>query len=105
MARSHLILDPGIGFAKTPLQNFDLIRATAQFRQLGAPVLIGPSRKSFLGHLLNRPAPKDRLWGTAAACCGAIAHGADILRVHDVAQMADVCRIADLTFRPTRSQP
>jgi len=100
IARSRLILDPGLGFAKTAAQNFDLIRATARFRALGAPVLLGPSRKSFLGQLLDRPDPKERLWGTAAACCGAIACGADLLRVHDVAPMADVCRVADRLFRP-----
>ncbi len=97
--RSRLILDPGLGFAKTDAQNLALIRNTARFRELGAPVLVGPSRKSFLGRLLDRPDPKDRLWGTAAACCGAIAAGADILRVHDVAPMADTCRVADLLLR------
>ncbi len=95
----NLIFDPGLGFAKTADQSFDLIRATPRFRALGQPILLGPSRKSFLGYLLNRPEPKERLWGTAAACCGAIAYGADLLRVHDVAAMADVCRVADRLFR------
>jgi dihydropteroate synthase len=97
--RSRLIADPGIGFAKTYEQNLELLRRLPEFCALGVPILVGPSRKSFIGHLLNQPEPKLRLWGTAAACCGAIAGGADILRVHDVAPMLDVCRVADALWR------
>ncbi|MBC6475392.1 MAG: dihydropteroate synthase [Hormoscilla sp. GM102CHS1] len=98
--RSRLIVDPGIGFAKTGSQNLEIFRQMSRFLALGVPILVGPSRKSFIGHLLDRPTdPKGRVWGTAAACVGAIAGGADILRVHDVAEMRDVCRVADAIFR------
>lgn len=96
----HLILDPGIGFAKTALQNYDLIRHLQDFRDLGYPLLVGPSRKSFIGHILNESDPTKRVWGTAAACAGAIAFGADILRVHDGPEMIDVAKIADAIWRP-----
>ncbi|ANV84005.1 dihydropteroate synthase [Picosynechococcus sp. PCC 7003] len=98
--KNHLILDPGIGFAKTALQNYDLIRQLQDFRDLGYPLLVGPSRKSFIGHILNKPDPTQRVWGTAAACAGAIAFGADILRVHDGPEMIDVAKIADVIWRP-----
>ncbi|WP_030006511.1 dihydropteroate synthase [Picosynechococcus sp. NKBG042902] len=101
--KNHLILDPGIGFAKTALQNYDLIRQLQDFRALGYPLLVGPSRKSFIGHILNEPDPTQRVWGTAAACAGAIAFGADILRVHDGPEMIDVAKIADAIWRPTKS--
>ncbi|MBF2080416.1 MAG: dihydropteroate synthase [Synechococcales cyanobacterium T60_A2020_003] len=97
--KSHLIIDPGIGFAKTVDQNLELLRRTADLRSLSVPVLIGTSRKSFIGHILNQPDPNQRVWGTAASCCAAIAHHADILRVHDVAQMRDVSRVADAIWR------
>ncbi|HEY9706715.1 MAG TPA: dihydropteroate synthase, partial [Oculatellaceae cyanobacterium] len=95
----HLILDPGIGFAKTSEQNLEILRQLPTFRSLGVPILVGVSRKSFIGRLLNQPDPKGRVWGTAAACCSAIAGSADILRVHDVPEMRDVCRVADAIWR------
>lgn len=97
--RSRLIVDPGIGFAKTGEQNLEILRHLAMLRSLGVPILVGPSRKSFIGRILNQPDPKHRVWGTAAACCSAIAGGADILRVHDVGEMRDVCLIADALWR------
>ncbi len=97
--RSHLIVDPGIGFAKTSEQNLEILRQLSTFRSLGVPILVGVSRKNFIGRLLNQPDPKGRVWGTAAACCGAIAGLADILRVHDVSEMHDVCRVADAIWR------
>ncbi|NES81340.1 MAG: dihydropteroate synthase [Moorea sp. SIO2B7] len=97
--RSHLIIDPGIGFAKNYQQNLELLRRLLEFRGLGVPILVGPSRKSFIGHILQQKEAKKRVWGTAAACCSAIAGMADILRVHDVAQMYDVCRVADAIWR------
>ncbi|HAA33441.1 MAG TPA: dihydropteroate synthase [Cyanobacteria bacterium UBA8553] len=97
--RSHLIIDPGIGFAKTSEQNLEILRQLPIFRSLGVPILVGVSRKSFIGRLLNQPDPKGRVWGTAAACCSAIAGSADILRVHDVLEMCDVCRVADAIWR------
>ncbi len=100
VAAERIILDPGLGFAKTPAQNLQLLRSLPHLRALGYPVLVGPSRKSFIGALLNQPDPQQRLWGTAAACCGAIAGGADILRVHDPQPMGEVCRVADALWRP-----
>jgi dihydropteroate synthase len=95
----NLILDPGLGFAKTTEQNITLLKHLPELRDLGFPLLVGPSRKSFLGKLLEQPDPQQREWGTAAACCRAIAGGADILRVHDVAEMVQVCRVADALWR------
>lgn len=97
--RSKIILDPGIGFAKNYDQNLEIFRRLQVFRSLNCPILVGPSRKSFIGRILNQPDPQARVWGTAAACCAAIAGGADILRVHDVKEMRDVCLVADAIFR------
>ena len=97
--KSHIILDPGIGFAKNYSQNLEILQQLAKFRGLDCPILVGVSRKSFIGHILNQPLAKQRVWGTAAACTGAIANSADILRVHDVREMYDVCLVADAIFR------
>ncbi len=98
--RSKIIFDPGIGFAKTYQQNVELLKNLAVLRQrLQLPLLVGVSRKSFIGHILQQPDPQQRVWGSAAACCAAIAGGTDILRVHDVAAMHDVRRVADALFR------
>jgi dihydropteroate synthase len=97
--RSKIIIDPGIGFAKTYPQSVELIRHLDRFQVLDLPILVGVSRKSFIGKILNQPDPDRRLWGTAAACCASIAKGADILRVHDVAEIVDVSRVADVMFR------
>lgn len=96
---AKIIIDPGIGFAKNQQQNLEILRNIGFFTTLNCPILVGASRKSFIGRILDKPDPKDRVWGTAAACCAAITTGADILRVHDVAQMRDVCRVADAIFR------
>lgn len=95
----HLAIDPGIGFAKTYEQNVVILRRLPELRTLHCPILIGTSRKSFIGHILNQPDPTARVWGTAASCCAAIAGGADILRVHDVRPMRDVCLVADAIWR------
>jgi dihydropteroate synthase len=97
--RSQMIIDPGIGFAKTYQQSIELIRQLAKFQVLELPLLVGVSRKSFIGKILDQPDPTQRLWGTATACCAAIANGADILRVHDVTEMVDVSRVADVMWR------
>ena len=97
--RSQIIIDPGIGFAKTYQQSIELIRQLDRFQILDLPLLVGVSRKSFIGKILDQPDPNQRLWGTAAACCASIAKGADILRVHDVTEMVDVSRVADVMFR------
>ena len=96
--RSQIMVDPGLGFAKTGAQNIEILRQLDRFRDLDCPLLVGPSRKSFIGQILNQSDPKARVWGTTAACCAAIAGGADLIRVHD-ASMIDVCRVADALWR------
>ncbi|BAY40861.1 dihydropteroate synthase [Nostoc sp. NIES-2111] len=95
----NIMIDPGIGFAKNYEQNLEILRNLHLLRSLNCPILVGASRKSFIGRILNQPNPKDRVWGTAAACCAAIFNGTDILRVHDVQEMRDVCLVADAVFR------
>jgi dihydropteroate synthase len=97
--RDRIILDPGLGFAKTAAQNLELLRHLPHLKTLGYPLLVGPSRKSFLGQILQQPEPKERDWGTAAACCQAIAGGADVVRVHNGAALVQVCRVADALWR------
>jgi dihydropteroate synthase len=98
MPRDNTILDPGIGFGKTWRQDLEIIRRLEELKELGRPILIGPSRKSFIGLVLDLPA-KERLEGTAAAVAIGIAKGADIVRVHDVQQMVRVCRVSDAIIR------
>lgn len=95
----YMIVDPGIGFAKTLEQNLQILRELRLLKDLDCPLLVGPSRKSFIGKILDKPAPQERVWGTAAACVAAIAHSADILRIHDVPAMVDVARVADAIYR------
>ncbi|MEH1765460.1 dihydropteroate synthase [Nostoc sp.] len=94
-----IIIDPGIGFAKNFEQNLEIFRGLRSLAALNCPILVGASRKSFIGRILNQPDPKARVWGTAAACSAAIFNGADILRVHDVQEMRDVSLVADAIFR------
>lgn len=94
----HIILDPGIGFGKTVEQNLELVDRLVEIRALGYPVLIGPSRKSFIGYTLDLP-PDQRVEGTAAAVAVGIARGADIIRVHDVGVMVRVARMTDALVR------
>jgi dihydropteroate synthase len=94
----NIILDPGIGFGKTVEQNFELVNRLEEIRKLGFPVLLGPSRKSFIGFTLDSP-PDQRLEGTAAAVAIGIARGADIVRVHDVEFMVRLARMADAITR------
>jgi dihydropteroate synthase len=94
----RIILDPGIGFGKTVAQNLELVRRLDEVRALGFPVLLGPSRKSFIGYTLNLP-PDQRLEGTAAAVAVGITRGADIIRVHDVEAMARVAKMTDALVR------
>ncbi len=95
---AHIILDPGIGFGKTVEQNLELLDRLLEIRELGYPVLLGASRKSFIGYTLDLP-PDERLEGTAAAVAIGISRGADIVRVHDVKFMARVARMADAIIR------
>ena len=94
----HIILDPGIGFGKTVEQNLELINRLEEICDLGYPVLVGPSRKSFIGYTLDLP-PDQRVEGTAAAVTIGIARGADIVRVHDVGQIVRVVRMTDAIVR------
>jgi dihydropteroate synthase len=96
---TQIIIDPGIGFAKQCDQNLEIIRNLKALQSLNCPILFGASRKSFIGHLLDQPEPQKRVWGTAAACVSAISNGADIVRVHDVAELRDACRVADAIWR------
>ncbi|MDZ8080030.1 MAG: dihydropteroate synthase [Nostoc sp. DcaGUA01] len=96
-----VIIDPGIGFAKNYEQNLEIFQRLRSLLALNCPILVGASRKSFIGRILNQPDPKARVWGTAAACCAAIVNGADILRVHDVQEIRDVSLVADAIFRQT----
>ena len=94
----HIILDTGIGFGKTVEQNLQLLNRTDEIRQLGYPVLIGSSRKSFIGYTLDLP-PDQRAEGTAATVAVAITRGADIVRVHDVEMMVRVAKMTDAIVR------
>jgi dihydropteroate synthase len=93
-----IILDPGIGFGKTVEQNLELINRLDEIGKLGFPVLLGPSRKSFIGYTLDLP-PDQRVEGTAAAVAVGITRGADIVRVHDVEMMVRVARMTDAIVR------
>jgi len=95
----RILWDPGLGFAKTTAHNLALLRGLATLRSEGFPLLLGPSRKRFIGKVLGEPRPRARLWGTAAVCSQAIAAGADILRVHDVGPIAQVARMSDALSR------
>jgi len=94
----RIILDPGIGFGKTVSHNLELIRRLDEIRALGYPVLLGPSRKSFIGFTLDLP-PDQRVEGTAATVSVGITRGADIIRVHDVEHMARVAKMTDAIVR------
>lgn len=123
----NVVVDPGIGFAKAGELNLQVLRNLSQVKRAcrELPLLVrythkrmcsgsvhcvfltlslvnaqvGASRKGFIGTICGRPDPKDRAWGTAATCCAAIAEGADILRVHDAAEMVDVAKMSDAIWR------
>jgi dihydropteroate synthase len=94
----NIIVDPGIGFGKTLEQNLELVRRLDELKVLGRPILLGTSRKSMIGLILDLP-PEQRLEGTAASIAIGIARGADIIRVHDVKEMIRVCRMSDAIIR------
>ncbi len=98
VSHEKIIIDPGIGFGKTVAQNLQLINELDQFLDMDYPILVGPSRKSFIGYTLDLP-PDERLEGTAAAVAIAIDRGADIIRVHDVRHMVRVARMVDSIVR------
>jgi len=96
--QENIILDPGIGFGKTWQQDIEIIRRLKELKELGRPILIGPSRKSLIKMVLDLPV-NERVEGTAATIAIGIANGADIVRVHDVRQMVRVCRMTDAIVR------
>jgi len=95
---SKIIIDPGIGFAKDSLQNIEIIRRLDEFKKLGYPILVGTSRKSTIGKVLDLPVDQ-RLEGTAATVTLSIANGADVVRVHDVKEMSRVVTMTDAIVR------
>lgn len=96
VAKSQIILDPGAGFGKSYEQNFVLLARLPELARLGHPLLVGTSRKSFLGRALGGAPESERIWGTAATVAASILQGAHIVRVHDVAEMAQVARVTDV---------
>jgi dihydropteroate synthase len=106
VAQSQIILDPGIGFGKSYAQNYELMANLSVIAKLGYPLLVGTSRKGFLGRTLARDgkpaAAEQRIWGTAATVAASILNGAHIVRVHDVEEMAQVAKVADAVVRGGR---
>lgn len=100
--RDRIVLDPGIGFGKTLTHNLDLLANLHAFTELGFPLLVGPSRKGFIGQLTHQSVDA-RAWGTAAVIALAVQQGARILRVHDVGPMRDVVSVADAVARRMRT--
>ena len=98
IAESHIVLDPGVGFGKTREHNLELINRLDEIRKLGYPILLGTSRKSFIGFTLDLPADQ-RVEGTAATVAVGITRGADIIRVHDVKEMSRVAKMTDAIVR------
>ncbi|MFY9803703.1 MAG: dihydropteroate synthase [Candidatus Acidiferrales bacterium] len=105
VAKSQLVLDPGIGFGKSYEQNCELLARLPELARLGFPILVGTSRKSFIGGALRNDGPRtgsgnERIWGTAATVAASILQGAHIVRVHDVAEMVQVARVSDAVLSP-----
>jgi dihydropteroate synthase len=100
VAKSQIVVDPGIGFGKSHKQNYEIIARLPELANLGFPVLVGTSRKGFLGAALKKNKDNDRIWGTVATVTASILQGAHIVRVHDVAEMAQVARVTDMVRTP-----
>jgi dihydropteroate synthase len=98
IAAERIIIDPGIGFGKTTEHNLEILKRLSEFRELNKPLLVGTSRKSFIGNVLGVPVT-DRVEGTAATVCWAITNGADIVRVHDVKANVRAARMTDALYR------
>jgi dihydropteroate synthase len=101
VSSDKIVLDPGIGFGKTAAQNFELLRNLDRLADAGFPVLVGTSRKSFIGSIVKKPAG-ELVLGTCATVAASIIFGAHIVRVHDVAEMVQVARVADCVVRPAK---
>ena len=100
VAKNQIVIDPGIGFGKSHQQNCEILQRLPELAKLGFPLLLGTSRKSFLGAALQQDAGANRIWGTAATVAASILQGAHIVRVHDVSEMAQVARVADVLLSP-----
>jgi dihydropteroate synthase len=100
VAKSQIVIDPGIGFGKSHEQNCEIIQRLPELAKLGFPLMLGTSRKSFLGIALKRDDGNGRIWGTAATVAASILQGAHIVRVHDVVEMAQVARVTDVLRSP-----
>jgi dihydropteroate synthase len=98
--KSQIVLDPGIGFGKSWPQNLELLERLPELAKLGFPLLLGTSRKSFIGKILGGARKEERAWGTAATVTASILGGAHIVRVHDVAEMVQVVKVADAVINP-----
>jgi dihydropteroate synthase len=98
LREENLLVDPGIGFGKTLQHNLDILRNLSSFRSLGRPVVLGTSRKRFIGEILGLPEPKDRMIGTVATTVIGAAQGVDIVRVHDVRENAEAVRLARAVY-------
>ena len=94
VTKSQIAVDPGIGFGKTVEHNLELLARLNEFSSLGCPVVVGVSRKSFVGKVLGRE-PQERLWGSLGAAAWAVSHGANVVRVHDVAETVDVIKMIE----------
>jgi dihydropteroate synthase len=105
VAKSQIVLDPGVGFGKSAQQNFELLARLPELARLGFPLLIGTSRKGFIGKVLGGASTDERAWGTAATVTASILGGAHIVRVHDVAEMVQVARVADAIINPRTFAP
>jgi dihydropteroate synthase len=104
IAAERIIIDPGIGFGKTTEHNLEILKRLSEFRELNKPLLVGTSRKSFIGNVLGVPIT-ERVEGTAATVCWAVAHGADIVRVHDVKANVRAAQMTDALYRSINAPP
>jgi dihydropteroate synthase len=104
VAAERILVDPGFGFGKTWRENFEIMRRLAELQVLDKPVLVGPSRKGMIARVLGAEAG-NRVEGSAALVAVCIAHGADVVRVHDAREMARVARIMDALVRPRTAAP
>jgi dihydropteroate synthase len=98
--KSQIVVDPGIGFGKSAEQNYELLARLQELARLGFPLLVGTSRKGFIGKVLGGAPEGERLWGTAATVAASILGGAHLVRVHDVAEMVQVARVTDAVLNP-----
>jgi len=96
--RSRILFDPGIGFGKNVSHNLQLLRDTAALTRLGQPLVVGPSRKSFMGQIIGEVRPERRVFGTAASVAWCVANGAAVMRVHDVGPISQVVRMIQAIF-------